>query len=458
MSVELFQQRLAKSQLAPNDIRWMPHWVREFSHLHPSGGSLIAFASQDVEAFLRSLRDRNVPAWQRLQAARALEWYQLLVLDSALVDFSFFKTKLAERAELEARMGKGLHGYGASQTIEPGSPAVVMGEGTPGLISPAEPVPIQKLRARLRLLHHPLSTETAYVNWLQRFMRHLGTENINDASPGQIGDFLTDLAVAGNVTASTQNQALAALLFYFQKVLGRELNFVQRVRAKQSSYLPVVLSQAEIASLLPLFSGSYELMARLMYGSGLRHRECRTLRIKDIHFESSHIVVRNGKGDKDRITVLPSSSQDMLRQRIEMSKKLHAKDLECGYGRVYLPFALMRKYPNADREIAWQYIFPASRLSIDPRSGEMRRHHIHESSFASAMRDALRRSGIPKNATPHTLRHSFATHLLENGADIRTVQELLGHKDVQTTMIYTHVMNRPGLSVVSPLDRLNKES
>lgn len=327
------------------------------------------------------------------------------------------------------------------------------GEGKPGLNDPNEPLPVQALRARMRVLHYAISTEDTYAGWIARLVRHLDDENLEKYSEDAIGEFLTELALLREVDAGTQNQALCAILFYYQKVLGRDMQFINRLRARESTHLPLVMSIAEVKLLLPEFLGRYEVMARLMYGSGMRHKETRTLRIKDLHFDTGHIVVRNGKGQKDRITVLPKTIVEPLRAIVDEAKKIHKQDLQDGYGRVYLPFALSRKYPNADRETPWQYLFPSRQRSRDPRSGAIRRHHIHEGTFANAMRRALALTNIDKPATPHTLRHSFATHMLENGADIRTVQELLGHKDVKTTMIYTHVMNRPGLVVQSPLDR-----
>jgi integron integrase len=327
------------------------------------------------------------------------------------------------------------------------------GEGKPGLFDPNEPRPVQALRARMRVLHHPISTENTYAGWISRLVKHLDDENLEKVTEDALGEFLTELALMREVDAGTQNQALCAILFYYEKVLGKDLQFINRVRARESTHLPLVMSVEEIKVLLPEFIGRYEVMARLMYGSGMRHKETRTLRIKDLHFDTGHIVVRNGKGQKDRVTVLPKSVSESLRGVVEEAKKIHKQDLQDGFGSVYLPFALSRKYPNAARETAWQYVFPSRQRSRDPRTGAIRRHHIHESTFADAMRRAMAMAGIKKPATPHTLRHSFATHMLESGADIRTVQELLGHKDVKTTMIYTHVMNRPGLVVQSPLDR-----
>jgi integron integrase len=447
MSVELFRDRLAKSRLHPNDIQWMPSWFSEFAKGRTLSEGVLPFTEQDLLKFLQSLRDRKVPAWQRLQAARSLEWYQTMVLQSSDVDFSKYKLTLQEFADKEKRA-----------KVPSDSPLEEAdgfdGEGKPGLSNPEEPLPVRQLRARMRVLHHPISTENTYADWIARLVRHVDDEDLSKYGEDAIGEFLTELAVFRNVAAGTQNQALCAILFYYQKVLGKDMHFINRLRAKESTYLPLVLSEEEIMELMPEFMGVYEVMAKLMYGSGMRHRETRTLRIKDLHFDTGHIVVRNGKGMKDRVTVLPKSISDSLRAVVEEAKKLHKRDLQDGFGSVYLPFALSRKYRNAERETCWQYVFPSRQLSRDKRSGAIRRHHIHENTFASAMRRSLKLTNIDKPATPHTLRHSFATHMLQNGTDIRTVQELLGHKDVKTTMIYTHVMNRKGLMVESPLDKL----
>jgi integron integrase len=299
-----------------------------------------------------------------------------------------------------------------------------------------------------------LETERAYVGWVQRFIRHCGADDVTQFGEAEIKTFLTDLAVEGDVTPGTQNQAKCALLFLFQSVLGRELEFLDVARAKKPERLPVVLSRQEIALLLPEFKGLRWLMFLVMYGAGLRHRECRRLRVKDVCFEEGHIVVRSGKGDQDRITVLPEKARAPLREQIEAVRRHHQNDLDLGFGAVYLPYALERKYPNEKWEFGWQWVFPSRQMSKDPRTGEHRRHHVSEDFFADCFKRTVDRVGIVKNAVPHSLRHSFATHLLEGGADIRTVQELLGHKDVRTTMIYLHVMNKPGLAVRSPVDAL----
>ena len=268
-----------------------------------------------------------------------------------------------------------------------------------------------------------------------------------------IVEFLTFLAVKRNVAASTQNQALSAILFLYRHVLKKEVGWVDNVeRAKRPSRLPVVFTKDEAKAILVRLEGAKWLMVSLLYGSGLRLMECLRLRVKDIDFEYNQIVVRDGKGQKDRVTMVPTSLKNSFMKHLEKVKTIHDGDLKAGFGRVHLPFALARKYPNADREWAWQYVFPASTRCKDPRSGKILRHHLHESALQRAVKTAMRAAGIAKHGSCHTFRHSFATHLLEGGYDIRTVQELLGHKDVSTTMIYTHVLNKGGKAVKSPLD------
>jgi len=325
----------------------------------------------------------------------------------------------------------------------------------PSSAAPQQPRLLDRLRDKVRLKHYSIRTEHAYVEWVRRFVRFHEFRHPSELGSAEVEAFLTHLAVEGNVAASTQNQAKSALLFLYREVLGVELPWLEGVvSAKQPRRLPVVLSRAEVARLLEHMLGTSGLVARLLYGSGMRILEGVRLRVKDLDLERGEILVRDGKGAKDRVTVLPSSLKAPLHKQLDVARALHERDLGEGVGAVYLPYALDRKYPNAARDWAWQYVFPADRISVDPRSGVRRRHHYDEQLIQRGMRDALRASGIAKPATPHTLRHSFATHLLESGYDIRTVQELLGHSDVRTTMIYTHVLNRGGRGVASPLDRL----
>jgi len=323
-----------------------------------------------------------------------------------------------------------------------------------GQIDESEPEIIQQMRRELRLQFKQLETERAYVGWIRRFIVFCGSEDLESFGDDDIKRFLTELAVEKNVAPNTQNQAKSALLFLYKTVLARELGFLDVVPADKPAKLPVVLSIDEIGRLQNQFEGTHSLMFQLLYGAGLRHRECLRLRVKDICFDEGHIVVRSGKGDKDRITVLPNVARVGLAKQIARVKVTHENDLRDGMGKVYLPFALARKMPNAPREFAWQWLLPSRKLSNDPKSGSIRRHHVSHDFFARAFKSALVAADISKNAVPHSLRHSFATHLLEGGADIRTVQDLLGHRDVQTTMIYLHVMNKPGLAVTSPADRL----
>ncbi len=304
----------------------------------------------------------------------------------------------------------------------------------------------------LRVKHYSIRTEQAYVNWIKRFILFHNKRHPRQMGSAEIEAFLTHLAVDLNVAASTQNQALCALLFLYHHVLDIEIGPLDAVRAKKPRRLPTILTQDEVRAVIAAMSGVNQLIAKLLYGSGLRLLEALRLRVKDVDFAYHQITVRDGKGEKDRVTILPASLVEPLQEHLSRVGMLHQCDLENGYGAVYLPYALAYKYPNAEREWCWQYVFPARSLSTDPRTGLRRRHHLGESGLQRAVREAARLAGIQKPVTPHTFRHTFATHLLESGYDIRTVQELLGHKDVKTTMIYTHVLNRGGLAVRSPLD------
>lgn len=318
----------------------------------------------------------------------------------------------------------------------------------------ARPRLLDEVRCRLRLKHYSLKTERAYLYWIRRYIHANGRRHPRELDGVAVERFLSLLATRDRVASSTQNQALSALLFLYREVLGIRLPWMENVvRAKRQRRLPVVLSKGETASLLRHLSGREALMAGLLYGSGLRLMECLRLRIKDVDFERNEVTVRDGKGGKDRRTVLPASLREPLRLQIEAARLLHARDVAAGFGEVWLPYALARKYPNAPGLTAWQYVFPASRRSTDPRDGHERRHHLDEKTLQRAVSAAARAAGIDKPVSPHTLRHCFATHLLESGSDIRTVQELLGHKDVATTQIYTHVLNRGAGAVLSPLDR-----
>ncbi len=316
-----------------------------------------------------------------------------------------------------------------------------------------QPKLLDQVRDRLRLGHYSLRTERTYISWIRRYILFHGKRHPKDIGKAEIEAFLTHLAVERHVAASTQNQALNALLFLYRHVLGAELPWMEDVvRAKRPQRVPEVLSSQEVAQVLAHLQGANRLMASLLYGSGLRLMEAIRLRVKDVDFDYRQIVVRSGKGAKDRVTPLPSRIEPELRAQIDAVALQHAADRRTGYGTVYLPHALSVKYANAAIELAWQYVFPAKDLSTDPRSGGIRRHHVNEKGLQRAVKQAVARAGIRKKASCHTLRHSFATHLLERGSDIRTVQELLGHKNVQTTMLYTHVLNRGGHGVVSPLD------
>lgn len=445
MSLLKMKRVIGAGTFRSNDKIWFPRWIEKYAAFHAQRSDRnLTVDRQRVVDFLISLKSSGAEAWRRLQAARALEFYCQAVLrtESPLIDVV---TKLTELAV-------------ADRESSPPEDA------EPGVFDASEPEVIQSLRRRLRVRHYAINTEKAYAGWVVRFLEanSINFASANEAdtriaelSAAHVTEFLTGLAVEGNVAASTQNQALSALLFFFEHVLGRQLAFVDAVRGRRRDQLPVVLCREEVTLLLRQLGGRNLLIGQLLYGAGLRHSECLRLRVKDVLASESTLVIRDAKGEKDRVSVLPQAAREALLGQIESTRLIHSSDLAEGAGEVWLPYALSRKYPNAAREFAWQYVFPASKLSVDPRSGRLRRHHLDESVFSSALRRSLRRSGIDKKVTPHSLRHSFATHLLEGGSDIRTVQELLGHKDVSTTMIYTHVLNRPGVSVTSPLDMVS---
>ena len=320
--------------------------------------------------------------------------------------------------------------------------------------TPSQPGLLEALRERIRLRHYSLRTERAYCQWVWRFVVFHGKRHPRELGSHHVMAFLTSLATQHSVAASTQNQALAALLFLYREVLEIELPWMDEVvRARRPKRLPTVLSGSEARTILDGMEGVHGLMARLMYGTGMRVTECLALRVKDLDIGRRQITIRQGKGGKDRVTMLPEALIEPLRSQLRVSREVYARDREAGLPGVELPFAYERKNPGAGQSWAWHWVFPQDHLSIDPRSGVRRRHHAYEQTLQRALKRAAHRAGIAKPVSTHTLRHSFATHLMEAGYDIRTVQELLGHKDVSTTMIYTHVLNRGGRGVVSPLDR-----
>ena len=318
-----------------------------------------------------------------------------------------------------------------------------------------EPRLLERVRQALRVRHMSLKTEKAYLHWIRRYILHHGKRHPLEMGETEINAFLTYLAVEGKVSASTQTQALCSLLFLYRTVLDKEVGELEGlVRARRRRKLPVVLSPEEVKKIFFHLAGVDRLFLSLLYGTGMRLTECLRLRVKDTDFAYDQITVRDGKGAKDRVTMLPASLKVDLLEHLKKVKHLHDKDLREGHGQTQLPYALARKYPRAAGEWGWQFVFPAPSLYRDSQSGERRRHHLHERSIQRSFQEARRKAGIVKLATCHTLRHSFATHLLINGYDIRTLQELLGHKSVKTTMIYTHVLNRGGRGVRSPVDIL----
>lgn len=321
--------------------------------------------------------------------------------------------------------------------------------------SEKKPKLLQQVRDTLRAKHYSYKTEKAYVHWIKRFILFHNKRHPTEMGEKEIREFINHLAVKENVSASTQNQALCAIIFLYKHVLKKDIGDLgEIVWAKKPRRIPVVFTKKEAKAVLDHLTGRNWIMANLLYGAGLRLSECLQLRVKDIDFEYNQITVRNSKGNKDRVTVLPEIIKKPLLEHLKRVKKLHEEDLQNGFGAVYLPYALERKYPNAAKEWGWQYVFPATQISKDPITGIRRRHHIYETVLQKAVKQAIQKAGISKHASCHTFRHSFATHLIQDGHDIRTVQELMGHEDISTTQIYTHVIKKGGLGVTSPADKL----
>jgi len=452
MSLSEMRRLANNSGLAKNDAQWWPKWMEAYARsVHQVDAARIGISRERLISLLRRMRDSGKPAWVRLQVVRAAEFYQKAVLQSSVPDLSDVRLTLEERARKERAAERRFGLNSGHAGADPVDDRMLIGR-----IDPREPPLLQEIRTLMRIRHYAVRTERAYVGWIQRFVSSVGgwNKDLSDVGEMAVKEFLGNLAVKDKVAASTQNQAFNALLFLFREVLKRELHFLDTERAKRPRRIPVVLTKSEVATVLRHVKGRDLLFARILYGCGLRHYEGLRLRVKDVDVDARQLIVRDGKGAKDRVTVMPDSViADLLAQK-EMVRRLHDADLEAGFGSVWLPYAFARKAPNAAFQFEWQFLFPGSKVSVDPHDGAIHRHHMHESVFRTALNRAVEVSGIHKRVTPHTFRHSFATHLLQSGADIRTVQELLGHADVSTTMIYTHVLQSGPLGVKSPLDRL----
>lgn len=425
-----------------DQIDWGQVWFGKLVRFHRvSEPRKWTFSREEVIAFLRNQKSKGAPAWKRLKVIEALMDFQRSVMKADQPELVDIRDALRERAARDH-----------SETT--GGDEV---EESPGLIDPQEPEALQELRRALRVQHRAFTTELAYVGRVRAFMdkRQLDTiASFKKITAKDVEAHLTEMAVRDNVAETTQDQAYYALLFLFTHVLKRDLQCIDAVRSTKPKRVPTVMSRDEVATVLSQLDGVALTIAKVLYGAGLRLSECLQLRIKDIDFDQMQIIVRRGKGKKDRITPFPKQLLESLKRLIQRRLALHDRDLEEGKASVWLPHALSVKYPNAHRQFKWQYVFASERISRDPRTGKMHRHHLHKSTFPSHLARAVEQAGIRKLITSHTFRHSFATHLLMDGADIRTVQELLGHNDVKTTMIYLHVLNRQDIHVISPLDRL----
>ena len=419
-----FEAFLVKLGSVPeHKIKFYIYWVRRF--LKSCNYKLENISAEQISQYLDSLEaDEKVKDWQVKQAADAVILYAE----------KYLKKPLQQDIPLAKDLGgKSVDPQGALQWKQT----------------------LEETENAIRLRHLSLSTEKTYLGWITRFKTFLKDRDPNSLEVSDMKNYLTHLARFGRVSASTQNQAFNALLFLYRHILHKEVDELTSVpRAKRKMNLPIVLSRDEVKGLLSHLNGVYLLMAQLMYGCGLRLMECLRLRIQDIDFENNLLMVRSGKGKKDRSLMLPEKIKEDLSKHMASVKEIHDQDLKLGYGDVFLPDALDKKYQNAPKEWGWQWVFPADKLSVDPRSGKVMRWHVHPSAIQRAVKEAVIKANLPKRASCHTLRHSFATHLLEAGHNIRTIQELLGHKHVNTTMIYTHVLRKKPSEIRSPLDGL----
>lgn len=439
---------------SPKSARWYVLRIEQYIRMNP-GKALEAHEAADVERWLRALGDSGrLRDWQFEHAVRALEilFRQMLALDwAARFDWAGWRASAQTLAVTHATLAR--EPVAAIATTR----ERIRGRGQGALAAVREKHRdiLDSVIAEIRRRAYSIRTEDAYEQWICRFLAHQANADPRELGGAEVCRYLEYLAVERNVAPATQSQALNALVFLYTQILARNLPELDAlVRAKRARRLPVVLSGPQVRALLDALDGTQHLMARLLYGTGMRLMECIRLRVKDVDFDYRQIVIRDGKGAKDRVVPFPDTLRDPLSTHLSGVRGLFEADCAAGYGEVFLPDALALKYPAASREWAWQYVFPSQRLSVDPRSGKTRRHHLHENGLQRAVKAAARKAAIHKRVSCHTLRHSFATHLLEAGYDIRTVQELLGHVDVSTTMIYTHAVKRGAQGVLSPLDRL----
>lgn len=424
--------------------RWYVKRVEQYIQ-HYSDERLRTHSAQHVVGFFTEIgREGKLSDWQFRQSVDAIRILFCCLLQSDLcksVDWEFWLEASKRLTPAHATLAREAVADSYSVADSKRDVAALFPNALPRLV------------AEIRQMGHSIRTERSYEQWVKRFLAFQHHDSLDELSASDVKAFLDYLVVQRNVAASTQSQALNAVLFFFQHVLGREMGDVgEFARSKRPKRLPTVLSTSEVSALLGELKSVHYLMAALLYGAGMRLMECIRLRVQDIDFDYQQIHVRNAKGKKDRVVPLPRKLVAPLRAQLQTVMEVHQADLEQGFGEVFMPDALGRKYPKAAREWPWQYVFPSGRLSVDPRSKKQRRHHLDESSLQKMIKRAAKNSGITKRVSSHTLRHSFATHLLESGYDIRTVQELLGHSDVSTTMIYTHVLNKGGRGVKSPLD------